>query len=190
MGLFDRFSRKKIDRQLPALAHGAKDFFAGKKNTLTSADIDPDGAEKYLRYVEAMTCKRDGDISSAEALLLQSCVRPSIYKGHYCELFKIWRQFNRDDLKAHRHEPVVGRVLTMTRLDEEMIQEMIRYWSVQQNRKLPQNYFDKDRNLLITDAKALLKAAEELGDHEHAAFATSLVHRFFNAKKGQQNSQV
>lgn len=183
MGLFDWFSRKKPSECTLPLTQGAKDFLAGRKDTLTSADIDPEGAAKYASYEQAMALKKAGDLSSTANLLLKSCVPPSIYKGHYEELFKIWRQFNRDDLQADNYQPIVDRVLTMMRFDDEMIQEMIRYWGIQQGRTLPQNYFDRDRNLRVTDAKALLKAAKELGQQELAGIATGLVDRFSKAKK-------
>src|SRR5882724_8815775 len=144
MRLFAWSSRKTRDEQSPALSQGAREFLQGKKNTLTSADIDPESTGMYAGYERAMALKKDGKPFEAAELLLKSCDPPSIYKGHYREVFKIWRQINRDDLKANRYQQVVDRVLTMIRLDEEMVREMLRYWSIQQNRKLPSDYFDND----------------------------------------------
>jgi len=183
VGLFKWFSRKKGDRDSPALIQGSGEFLDGKKDTLTSADIDPEGAEKYAGYERAMTLKKAGKLSEAAELLLKSCNPPSIYKGHYRELFKIWRQFNRDDLKVNRYQEVVDRVMTMIRLDKEMIQEMLRYWSIQQNRKLPLDYFDNDRNLLVGDAKALKRAAEALGQNDNVRVSADLIKRFAETKK-------
>ncbi len=158
------------------------DFLEGRKDTLTSADIDPEGAEKYAGYERAMIFKRSGHLKEAADILINSCIPPSIYKGHYRELFKIWRQFNRDDLKANRNQAVIDRVITMIRLDQEMIKEMLRYWSIQQNRQLPSDCFDNDRNLLVSDAKALKKAAEALGQNDTVHIASKLLRRFSKNK--------
>lgn len=183
MGLFNWFSRKNNEKGSPAVTQGAREFLENKKDVLTSADIDPEGAEKYAGYERAMALKKDGKFSDAAKLLLKSCEPPSIYKGHYRELFKIWRQFNRDDLKTGRYQEVVDRVLTMRRLDEEMIQEMLRYWSIQQKRELPPDYFDSDRNLLVSDAKALKKAAEALKQDDNMQFAIELIERFTRSRE-------
>lgn len=183
MGLFNWFSRRKIDRGSSALSQGARDFLEDKKDILTSADIDPQGVDKFVRYERAMALKKAGNLSEVADLLFKSCDPPSIYKGHYRELFKIWRQFNRDDLKGDRYQEAVDRMSTMIRLDEEMIQEMLRYWSIQQNRRLPPDYFDKDRNFMVSDAKALKKAAEELGQNENVKVAVKLVEGFVKSRK-------
>ena len=183
MGLFSWFSRKKADQDSLPLSQGAADFLEGRKDTLTSADIDPEGAEKYAGYERAMTLKRSGNLSEAAEILTKSCNPPSIYKGHYRELFKIWRQFNRDDLHANRHQEVIDRVITMIRLDQEMIKEMLRYWSIQQERHLPSDYFDNDRNLLVSDAKAMKKAAEALGQNDNVHIATELLRSFTKNRK-------
>ena len=59
---------------------------------------------------------------------------------------------------------VVERVGKMLRYDDEMIDEMLRYWSEQQRRELPRDYFDNDRNVKITDARALRRASEVIGN--------------------------
>lgn len=157
-------------------------WFSQKKNELRSVDIDHEAAEKYAAYERAMELKKEGKLFDAAKLLLTSCEPPSIYKGHYRELFKIWRQFNRGDLKAGRYREVVDRVLAMRRLDEEMIQEMLRYWSIQQKRELPPDYFDNDRNFLVSDAKALKKAAEALKQDDNMQVAIELIERFTESR--------
>jgi len=182
MGLFQWFSEKTIDEDSPDLSQSASEFLEGKRNYLTSADVDPEGAENYNRYGRAMALKKDGKFSDAAELLLKSCEPPSIYTGHYKELFKIWRQFNRVDLKAHRYQEVVGRVLKMIRFDDEMIREMVRYWSIQQNRKLTSDYFDNDRNLLVSDVKVLYKASVVLRQKDNMQLAANLIERFTKKK--------
>lgn len=183
MGLFSWFSRKKTDQDSLPLSQGAADFLQGKKDTLTSADVDPGGEDKYSRYEKAMALKKSGNLSEAADLLIESCNPPSIYKGHYRELFRIWRQFNRHDLRANRHQEVIDRVVTMIRLDQEMIKEMLRYWSIQQKRHLPSDYFDGDRNLTVTDAKAMKKAAEALGQDDKVHTATQLLQSLAKNRK-------
>lgn len=178
MGILDwLFSRNKKVKDV-TLTQGAIGFLEGRKDVLTSADVDPEGAEKYSNYERAMSLKKAGDLGGAAKLLIKSCEPPSICKGHYRELFKIWRQLNREDLKKGNHNIVVDRVLKMIRLDDEMINEMLNYWGKQQRRKLPKDYFDNDRNLKVTDAKALLKAAKELNNEELVQKGSSLVEHF------------
>lgn len=143
---------------------GAQAFLEGRSNSLAYADVDPEGAEAVNRYEQAMVLKRQGDLAGAAGLLVQSCIPPSIYQGHYRELFKIWRQMNRDDLKSGSFEPVISRVNDMIRLDEEMIKGMLTHWGTVQKRELPGDYFDKSRNLLQADGKALLLAGTALGN--------------------------
>jgi hypothetical protein len=70
----------------------------------------------------------------------------------------------------------------MVRLDNEMIQEMLRYWSIQQKRTLPPDYFDNDRNLLVSDAKALKKSAAVLEQDNNVQVAVNLIERFAKPK--------
>jgi hypothetical protein len=182
MGFLSWFPRRKVDQGSLPLSQGAVDFLEGGKNTLTSADIDPESAEKYARYERAMALKKSGKLSEAADLFIKSCSPPSIYKGHYRELFKIWRQFNRDDLHANRYQQVIDRVSTMIRLDQEMIKEMLRFWGIQQKRCLPSDYFDNDRNLTVTDAKVMKKAAEALGQDDNVRIATELLQNIAKKK--------
>ena len=178
MGLFKWLSsrtRKAVDADL---TQGAMDFLEGRKDTLTSADIDPEGAEKYANYVRAVLLKKDGDIRKAAMLLMKSCEPPSIYKGHYEELFKIWRQLNREDLKNGKYEIVANRVLKMIQFDDEMIIEMLSHWGEVQKRRLPKDCFDSDRNLKVTDAKALLKAGTELKNEQYIKKGLVFVEHF------------
>ncbi len=177
VSIFGWFSKKKNEESLTNISQGVKDFIDGKKNTLTSEDIDPKGIALFNNYLKAIELKKEEKFSEAESLLLMSTKPPSIYKGHYRELFKLWRQFNRDDLKAKKYQEVMDRVINMYHLDDEMIDEMLRYWSIQQKRKLPTDYFDKSRNLLISDAKKLKKSAESLQNEEYFFLADKLIDR-------------
>lgn len=180
MGILDwLFSRKKEIKDV-TLTQGAINFIEGKEDILTSYDLDPEGAEKYRNYERAMSLKKAGDLVGAAKLLIKSCEPPSIYKGHYQELFKIWRQLNREDLRRGIYSTVVDRVLKMVRLDNEMINEMLNYWGKQQKKKLPTDYFESDRNLKVTDAKALLEAAKELNNEELVQKGYSLLEYFSN----------
>lgn len=160
------------------LTEGAKDFLEGRKNTLSSADLNPEGTKLYANFLQAMEFKKQGKLEDAERLLIKSCIPASIYKGHYRELFRIWRQFNRSDIGRKKYKQVRERVLTMIRFDDEMISVMLHHYSGAQNRELPRDYFDKDRNLLVSDAKVLKKAAQKLNDMENESLANDLVQRF------------
>jgi len=129
-------------------------------------------------YKKAMQLKKEGKVIAAEKLLMKSCAPASVYKAHYKELFKIWRQYNRDDLKDKKYRKVLDRVQKMLKLDDEMIAEMLRYWGTEQKKNLPEDYFDADRNLLISDAKALRVAAEALQENKNVELADSIMEKF------------
>jgi hypothetical protein len=178
MGVSSKFFAKHSVRTDSDLTPGAKAFLEGRHTTLTAADVDPANSAAYARYEQAMLLKQGGDLKGAAALLEESCSPPSIYKGHYRELFKVWRQLNRDDFAAGSNRQVVERVRTMVKLDDELISEMLRHWSNVQARQLPTDYFDADRNLLQSDAKALLKAASALKMESALAEANVLLQRY------------
>ena len=178
MSLLSWLFQKKNKKNTVNLSQGAKDFIEGKKDELTSSDIDPEGDILLSNFESAITLKKAGKLSEAEKLLIKSCEPPSIYTGHYRELFRIWRQFNRDDIKEKNYQVVIERVLRMLCFDDEMIQEMRRYWSIQQDRKLSLDYFDGYRNLLVSDAKALKKASEALNQESNLTLAKKLILSF------------
>ena len=60
--------------------------------------------------------------------------------------------------------PVIGRIVKMIEIDDQMIDHMLCHWGSVQDRHLPQEYFDRDRNLRNSDLKLLEKAARQLGD--------------------------
>jgi len=185
MGFFGWLKRKNSKQISSDFSQGARNFLDGRNDTLKSVDVDPDGAGKYAGYEKAIALKKAGRLFEAVAILEKSCNSPSIYKGHYRELFRIWRQFNRDDIKGGRYQDVVDRVLTMIRYDDEMIHEMLRYYSIQQKRELPKDHFNGDRNLLISDAKALKKAAQELEQVGNVQIAIELIENLTKKRKVQ-----
>lgn len=178
MSIFSWFSGKQNKSASSDLSQRENNIIAPDEHVLTSADVDPEGAKAYSNFERAMELKKNGNLIEAEHIFIDLCTKPSIYKGHYRELFKIWRQFNRDDLKNKNYNNVINRVIKMTDLDSEMIQEMLRHWSIQQNKNLPKDYFDNDSNILLSDAKALKKASEELNDIKGLALANKLLNRF------------
>lgn len=180
MGLFGWIFKKThtIDEPRSGLSKGAIDFLDGKSIGFTAADIDPAGSALLVGYQKAMELKKQGKLIEAADLLLKSTQPASIYHGHYRELFRIWRQFNKEDLKDMKYREVSDRVKIMHRLDNEMIEEMLSYWGERQNRKLPKDFFDKDRNLLVSDIKALRKSAEALKNNEDITLSANLFLRF------------
>lgn len=152
---------------------------------VTARDVDPEGSRLYDNYSQAMAYKEKGEFEKAATLLEQSCIEPSIYKGHYRELFKIYRQWNKIHVKKAQYSVVSDRVLKMIRYDEEMIKCMLKHWSKVQKQSLPKDYFDKDRNFKISDAKALLKAAENLNDKDNIKLAQNWM-IYFEQKKAKK----
>jgi hypothetical protein len=166
------------------LTPGAVAFLEGRRDTLTSANVDPLNAEAYARYERAMSLKASGELAAAAALLELSCSPPSIYKGHYRELFKIWRQMNRTAVSAGDYGVVIARVRSMAQMDDELVRAMLDHWSKVQKRVLPENYFDNDRNLLVSDAKTLRKAAMGCGDEKAIDLANTLIAGFRTVSHG------
>jgi len=178
LNIFSWIFKKHKPKEVLAQSQAVDDFLNGDKHILTSEDIDPEGTALFEGYQKAMLLKKNGEYEQAELILLKSCEPPSIYKGHYRELFKIWRKYNRDDIKLKKYSEVSARVLKMVKLDEEMINGMLDYWGERQNKTLPKAYFDKDRNLLVSDAKALKKSSEILEDTDNLELAIQLIERF------------
>ncbi len=145
------------------------------KKWLKSTDSDG-------RYSEAMAKKEQGQLDDAVHILLSSCVPPSIFHGHYHQLFIIWRSFNKSDLKLGAYSVVIDRVRTMLRLNEEMMACMTEYWSERFHARVPDDYFDIYSNFLIFDANTLLKAAQAINDIDNLKLAVELINGFM-AKK-------
>ena len=136
------------------------------------------------RYHEAMQLELP---EAAELLTKYLTKYPTTLHGQYRDLSKMLRQLNRDDIKAKHYKAVVDRVTSMIHLDEVMIQEMLRHWSIIQKQQLPLDYFDKYRKLLVSDAMALKKAAEFLGDTDNVILAEKLIESFAKKKKAKQS---
>jgi hypothetical protein len=145
---------------------------------LTSADIDPEGSERTTSYFKAEALAKSGDLEAAMEILQLLCATPHIYHGHYRLLFQHLRAVNKEEIKAGNYETIRDRVLSMVEMDDQMIQAMLSYWSGVQRRKLGPHYFDGYRKLKISDAKALLVAATELGDRKSVTLANRLVRKF------------
>jgi hypothetical protein len=159
-------------------------FLNGSISALTSADIDPENTERYQGYERAMRLKKDGMLNEAALILEESCQPPSIYCGHYRELFQIYRSKNREDIKSGNFSQARDRVVRMIRYDDEMISMMTDHYSERQGKKLSKSTFDGSRNLKITDAKALRSAADALGDKLLIRQATKYIVKFNEKKNG------
>lgn len=140
--------------------------------------LQQEATEKVDNYTTAMQLKKNGNYLEAARLLETSCKPPSIYKGHYRELFKIWRILNKQDLSELKYKDIIKRILKMQKYDDQMIQKMLKYWSKVQKTTLPENYFDGNENLKITDAKTLLKAAMAINDEESIKIAQNMIQKF------------
>lgn len=65
--------------------------------------------EMVMRYEKAMEMKKAGDLKAVEELLLPSVSPPSIYHGHYRELFINWRKM----IKQHLSEGMNADALSL-----------------------------------------------------------------------------
>ncbi|MDU5837146.1 MAG: hypothetical protein E6Z53_08780 [Pantoea sp.] len=134
---------------------------------IRSCDVDPYGAEMTSRFEKAMSLKGKGLDEEMETLLLKSTKPPSIYHGHYRELFIIWRKRAKAYIKESKERDAVALLAKMLALNEEMINEMCRYWSpIHQVERTP-DYFMSYSKITKTDIAKLKKHALACGD-EHA----------------------
>ena len=60
---------------------------------------------------------------------------------------------------------------------------MLEHWSKINKRHLPAHHFDKNRNLKVSDVKALLKAATELNRQDEVKMARTWISHFERKKK-------
>ena len=114
-------------------------------------------------YDRGRALRLAGDLYAAEKVLLPATRPPSIYKGLYRELLMVYRAWNRIDFKSANPAAVVDRCRLMKRLDDEMIAEMLAYWSAAQGRNLPADYFNDSRNYTSGDEKLRLRCLKEMG---------------------------
>lgn len=133
--------------------------------TLSSKDVDPIGSEMVARYEKAMSMKAEGKDAEVEKLLLPSVEPPSIYHGHYRELFIVWRKEIRKASKAYDHQKVVQILTRMLLLNTEMIMEMSRYWSLIHGVERTPEYFRSYSKVNKTDVAMLKKHALRAGDN-------------------------
>ena len=152
------------------------------KKWLKSTDSDG-------RYSEAMALKEQGKLEDAADILLSSCIPPSIFHGHYHQLFIIWRSFNKSDLKQGAYSIVIDRIRTMLRFNDEMIACMTEHWSQRFHADVQSDYFDIYSNFLIFDANTLLKAAQAINDIDNLKLAVELINGFI-AKKSSLRSKA
>lgn len=139
--------------------------------TLSSKDADPVGSEMVARYEKAMSMKAEGKDDEVEKLLLPSVDPPSIYHGHYRELFIVWRKKLRKASKACDDHQVIQILMRMIELNTEMIMEMSRYWSSIHGVERTPDYFRSYSKVNKTDVAMLKKHALRAGDNSalHAA---------------------
>ncbi|AXI04018.1 hypothetical protein [Aquirhabdus parva] len=151
------------------------------KKRLKSTDSDS-------RYSDAMVLKEQGKLEEAAEILLSACITPSIFHGHYQQLFIIWRAFNKRDLKEGQYRQVIDRIRNMIQLNDEMIECMSSYWSQHFHEEVSAEYFDLYSNVLIYDANALLKAAEAINDVDNLKLAVKLINGYMAKKASKPKS--
>lgn len=136
--------------------------------------------DDYLdNYDEALKVKKAGDLHKAAEMLKISCEPPSIYKGHYRELFKIFRILNKQDLRDGNYQQVIDRVNLALRYDSEMIDKLCQHWGKVHNVEYGREYFACESNILISDLKALLKASLAMNDLANTQKAQNMINNWY-----------
>ncbi|EFE7739090.1 hypothetical protein [Escherichia coli] len=122
--------------------------------------------EMVMRYGKAMEMKKAGDLKAVEELLLPSVSPPSIYHGHYRELFINWRKMIKQHLSEGMNADALSLLKKMFILDREMLAAMKDYWSAVQGKRLTEDYFSTYSKINKSDIKMIHNLSQMLGDKE------------------------
>lgn len=133
--------------------------------------VDPEGSEFYSRYIQAIAMKQEKRFNEVESLLMPSVEPPSIYHGHYRELFVAFRHRIKALEKNSEHQAIVALLLKMIRLNNEMLQKMSDHWSPIHGVYRPPSYFTNYSKINNTDLKKLVKHATALNDVDAVSIA-------------------
>lgn len=131
--------------------------------------------ELFENFEQAIVYKEAGELLKASELLEKSTNPPSIYHGHYEQLFIIYRQFYKDDLNKGDYLAVINRINKMLRLNDEMKHALNEYWRTKSGDDFDGSEYNK---ILLCDAKALLKAGQAIGDNKAIKTAENLIKSF------------
>lgn len=111
-------------------------------------------------FLLAMEVKKSGDLQKAAKMLELSTNPPSIYKGHYEQLFIIYRKFYRQDMQDGNYQAVINRINRMIKLDNEMLEIIAHYRTTVQNNPCNIDDIKDESNIKVTDLKTLQKALD------------------------------
>lgn len=111
-------------------------------------------------YLLAMEVKRSGDLQKAAKMLELSTNPPSIYKGHYGQLFIIYRKFYRQDMQDGNYQAVIDRIHRMIKLDNEMLKAIVLHRTNIQNNPCTLDDVKDESNIKVSDLKTLQKALD------------------------------
>jgi tetratricopeptide (TPR) repeat protein len=135
-------------------------------------------ARRGKKIARANTMKAKGSFDKAAKLYEEGCSLCDVIPADYRNWFIVLRKMNARDMKAGEYELVIERVRTMIRVDAERDRSMLRGCERSFGRKLPSDHLAKDRNLRVTDARAMFKAAKAVGDKEMESIARNHVIEF------------
>lgn len=111
-------------------------------------------------YLLAMEVKKSGDLQKAAKMLELSTNPPSIYKGHYEQLFIIYRKFYRQDMQDGNYQAVIDRINRMIKLDNEMLKAIVLHRTNIQNNPCTLDDVKDESNIKVSDLKTLQKALD------------------------------
>lgn len=150
-------------------------FEVDEKGRLLGAYSEDDYFENYQN---AMQVKQAGDLQKASEMLELSCVSPTIYKGHYRELFVIYREFNKQDFNEKNYQSTINRVLKMLRYNDEMLNAICKHWSVIHQKEYQILDFVQDSNIKLADLRMLLKCYQALNDLDNQQAVQQIINEF------------
>ena len=111
-------------------------------------------------YLLAMEVKKSGDLQKAAKMLELSTNPPSIYKGHYEQLFIIYRKLYRQDMQDGNYQAVIDRINRMINLDNEMLKAIVLHRTNIQNNPCTLDDVKDESNIKVSDLKTLQKALD------------------------------
>lgn len=135
-------------------------------------------ARRGKKIARALKLKAKGSFDEAAKLFEEGCSLRDVIPADYRNWFIVLRKMNARDLKAGEYGSVIERVRTMMQVDAERDQAMRRDHEETWERRVPEDYFAKSRNLKIGDVRAMLKAAVAVRDRSAEQVARDHIEEF------------
>lgn len=131
---------------------------------LDAKDIFPETSALLEKYEAAMLLKKNGNFLAAERILVELTSKPSIYHGHYRELFILQRKRIKQLVASEEYAEALSLLEGMVEKNESMINAMCDYWSPIHGVKREKAYFSSYGKINKTDTKLIEQLKSKIRD--------------------------